>query len=173
MMKKYAAVLMAMLAAATLAFSGCAKDETSSDETSSTVTVNVSCTDAYNAAIDGLEMPAMQVFDPSFTDSTVTDYYYIGLDLSKLSDYAVGIPMMMVHATEVAVFKPVDAAAATDIKAVIADRVAVLEQNWSQYLPEQYELVQNHQIVEHNGYILFVVSEFPDKIVEQFKAALE
>ncbi len=165
---------MAVLAASTLAFTGCAKDDTASDSgSSSVITIDKTCTELYQAAINGIEMPAMQTYDPNFTDSTLSDYYYLGLDLSKVSDYSVSIPLMMVHASEIALFKPVDAAAAEEIKAVIAERIAVLEQNWSQYLPEQYELVQNHKLVEQNGYILMVIAEDADNIVEQFAAQMK
>ncbi len=148
--------------------------ETSSEEND--VTAGKSCTSIYEAAIAGLDMPAMQVMDAAagaLGDTTLTDYFYLDLDTSKCADYCVATPFMMVHATEVAIFKPVDKAASKDIRAAIDARLEILENNWSNYLPEQYELVQNHQIVEENGYIMMVVSYFPDEIVKQFKNAVK
>ncbi len=145
----------------------------SSETSSKEETASKSCADLYAAAINGLDMPFMGVYGPNAEDNNLFDYYYLDLNPADLSDYCVAIPMMMVHATEVAIFKPVDKAAAKSVKAAIDTRVKQLEQSWEGYLPEQYELVQNYKIVEQDGYILFVVSYFPDEIAKQFKAALK
>ena len=106
-------------------------------------------------------------------DEEMINVCYTELDLNDLADYYGSTPMMMVHATEIAVFRPADKAAAKNVKSAIQTRVDDLYNIWSQYLPMQFELVENYQVVEKNGYILFVVAEEADKIVDQFVKAVK
>ena len=127
------------------------------------------------AATEGIELPGMMTYDPSMEEamlSEMTEYFYTGLDVSGLEDFCVGVPMMMVHASEIAIFKPTDAAAAKSVKAAIDARVESLNNVWSTYLPDQYALVEDHRVVEAGDYIIFVVAVDADRIVKQFKAAL-
>ena len=126
------------------------------------------CVDIYNAAIAGIQLPAQMALDEEMISVCYTE-----LDVNDLADYYGSTPMMIVHATEIAVFRPTDKAAAKAVKAAIQSRVDDLYNIWGQYLPAQYELVENHQIVEKNGYILFVVAEEADKIVDQFVKAVK
>ena len=54
------------------------------------------------------------------------------------------------------------------VKASLEARQDALDQQWSQYLPEQYELVKNYQLVTNGNYVLFVVSEYADEAVSAF-----
>lgn len=127
-----------------------------------------SCADIYNAAVAGIELPAQMTLDEETLGICYTE-----MDLNDLADYYGSTPMMIVHATEIAVFRPADKAAAKGVKAAIQSRVDDLMNIWGQYLPAQYELVEDHQIVEKNGYILFVVAEEADRIVDQFVKAVK
>ena len=152
-------------------------EEVSSEETSSAVEeeASASCMSLLETAIDGAELPGMMFYEPSMGDamiSELTEYFYTGLDVSGLEDFCVGVPMMMVHASEIAIFKPTDAAAAKSVKAAIDARVESLNNVWSTYLPDQYALVEDHRVVEAGDYIIFVVAADADRIVKQFKAAL-
>ena len=152
-------------------------EEVSSEETSSAVEeeASASCMSLLETAIDGAELPGMMFYEPSMGDamiSELTEYFYTGLDVSGLEDFCVGVPMMMVHASEVAIFKPTDAAAAKSVKAAIDARVESLNNVWSTYLPDQYALVEDHRVVEAGDYIIFVVAADAARIVKQFKAAL-
>ena len=102
-----------------------------------------SCADIYNAAIAGIQLPAQMVLDEEMISVCYTE-----LDVNDLADYYGSTPMMMVHATEIAVFRPADKAAEKNVKSAIQRRVDDLYNIWSQYLPMQFELVENHQIVE-------------------------
>lgn len=148
------------------------KEPVSSEETSSEETTK-SCSDIMNAAISGIELPAMTFYDPSFEDGSLKEYFYTELDLSDVSDYSVGVPMMIVHASEIAVFQPKSKAEAGKVKAAIEARLQVLYDTWDTYLPEQFALVEDYQLVEKNGYILFVVAYEADQIVKQFINAVK
>ena len=54
------------------------------------------------------------------------------------------------------------------VKAAVEKRQADLVQQWSQYLPEQLELVENYQLVTSGNYILFAISEQADAAVTAF-----
>ena len=168
-MKRITALLLAVLVLTMACFTGCGKEDATATVTDAT------CEELMIAATEGIELPGMMTYDPSMEEamlSEMTEYFYTGLDLSGLTDFYVGTPMMMVHATEIAIFKPVDAAAAETVKAAIDARIEVLNNTWSTYLPDQFALVEANQVVEAGGCILFVVAADADKIVEQFKAAL-
>lgn len=55
----------------------------------------------------------------------------------------------------------------------IEARVADQKRSWEHYLQDQYELVEDYQVAEKNGYILYVVAEDADRIVTQFIAAVK
>ena len=56
------------------------------------------------------------------------------------------------------------------VKAAVEKRQADLVQQWSQYLPEQLELVENYQLVTSGNYILFAISEYADQAVSAFNS---
>ncbi|MBQ9118489.1 MAG: DUF4358 domain-containing protein [Lachnospiraceae bacterium] len=87
----------------------------------------------------------------------LTELYTI--DAAAVTEYGIYIPMMMVHATELAIFK---AAGEENVQAVvdgINHRVEYLTDMWSTYLPDQFELVENHKVVTQGEYVLFIVAE--------------
>lgn len=96
------------------------------------------------------------------------DFY--GIDANDLDAYYVNIPMVNIQASEFAIFKAkpgkLDA-----IKQGVEKRVADLEDVWSRYLPDQYELVKNHQTWENGDYYFFVINENADVIMQIFKDA--
>lgn len=82
-----------------------------------------------------------------------------GIDVSKLEEYSVFIPMMNVQATEYAMFK---AASADDVQAVvdgINTRVENLKQTWSQYLADQMELVENNKVIVQGNYVFLIIAD--------------
>ncbi|MEG0579112.1 MAG: DUF4358 domain-containing protein, partial [Niameybacter sp.] len=113
---------------------------------------------------EGLELPMMN----AMMEDMFKDTY--GIDTNLLKDYYVDMPMMMVHSTEIAIFELNDEADADKIMEGIEKRQQFLADQWQTYLPDQYELVQNYKTAVKGDKILFVVSEYADKIVENFNA---
>lgn len=131
-----------------------------------------SCSDILAEATSGVTLPQMAFYRASGTakqKDALIKKYYTELNLQDAADFAIAVSLLNVDASEVAIFRPASRDAAQQIKAAIDARLAVLEEVWSRYLPDQYELVENHQIVEKNGYILFVISKDADTIAEQFR----
>ncbi len=98
---------------------------------------------------------------------------YGEVDLTGISDYSINAAAMMVHASEVVIFKYEDQTGRKNAMEIINTRAANLVSLWERYLPDQYELVEARQVVEKNGYILFVIAEDADRIVSQFEAAVQ
>lgn len=115
---------------------------------------------------DGVELP----MQGPMSAEMFADAY--GIDTNLLSDYYISMPMMNVHATEIAVFELKDAKDADTIMEGIEKRQKGLEEQWQSYLPDQLELVQNYKTVVKDNMILFVISHDADKIVENFNNAL-
>lgn len=111
-----------------------------------------------------VELPSMMELD----DTTLKDVY--GIDAADLESYVARIPLMNVHATEFFIAKVKDGKMDT-VKEAIAKRQADLVTVWEQYLPEQYELVQNYKLETEGNYVLFCVSAQADEVVGLFQDA--
>ena len=111
-----------------------------------------------------VELPSMMELD----DSTLKDVY--GIDAADLESYVARIPMMNVHATEFFIAKVKDGRM-DSVKEAIEKRQADLVTVWEQYLPEQYELVQNYKLETEGNYVLFCVCAQADEVVGLFHDA--
>ena len=91
---------------------------------------------------------------------------------STEEDNAAGMTVEMLRAYGIPVMKKYDDKDGTladeTVKAAVEKRQDDLEAQWSQYLPEQLELVQNYKLVTNGNYILFAVSEYADEAVTAF-----
>lgn len=113
--------------------------------------------------ISKLSLPNLTAMD----DATLSAMY--GINASDLEEYVCMMPLMGVHSTEFFIAKVKDGKMDT-VKAGIAKRQADLDAQWSQYLPEQYELVQNYKLVTNGNYVLFAVSEYANDAVTIFNS---
>lgn len=113
---------------------------------------------------DGIETVA----NADMTEEMFADTY--GIDTSLLASYSVQMPMMNVHAEEIAVFEVKDEKDIDAVKAGIEKRQKALEEQWSRYLPEQYELVKASKTVVKGNLVLYVVSAEADQMVAKFEA---
>lgn len=89
------------------------------------------------------------------------------IDAGDLEEYICKMPLMNVQATEFFIAKVKDGKMDTVKKALQAHQ-ADLEEQWSQYLPAQLELVQNYKLVTSGSYVLFAVTEYADSAVTAF-----
>lgn len=87
-----------------------------------------------------------------------------GISADQLVDYVVRVPMMNVQATEVAFFEVKDGEMDA-LKAGVAARLANLDEQWKQYLPDQYEMVKNAKTYESGNYYFVVISKNADAII--------
>ena len=120
--------------------------------------------ETFYVVTNGIEMPSGTAMDATMFADTY------GIDPNLLSSYYVQIPMMNVHATEVAVFELKDAKDADQVMAGIEKRQKALVEQWKNYLPEQLKLVENYKVAQKGNKIIFVISPDADKIIKQFEA---
>lgn len=113
--------------------------------------------------ISKLSLPNLTAMD----DATLSAMY--GINASDLEEYVCMMPLMGVHSTEFFIAKVKDGKMDT-VKAGIAKRQADLDAQWSQYLPEQYELVKNYKLVTNGNYVLFAISEYAGDAVTIFNS---
>ena len=113
--------------------------------------------------ISKLSLPNLTAMD----DATLFAMY--GINASDLEEYVCMMPLMGVHSTEFFIAKVKDGKMDT-VKAGIAKRQADLDAQWSQYLPEQYELVKNYKLVTNGNYVLFAISEYAGDAVTIFNS---
>ena len=113
--------------------------------------------------ISKLSLPNLTAMD----DATLSAMY--GISASDLEEYVCMMPLMGVHSTEFFIAKVKDGKMDT-VKAGIAKRQADLDAQWSQYLPEQYELVKNYKLVTNGNYVLFAISEYAADAVTIFNS---
>ena len=99
-------------------------------------------------------------------DAAILSQFY-GIDAGDLESYVLKIPMMAVHATEFFIAEVKDGKMDA-VKAGVEKRQADLVAQWSQYLPDQLELVENYKLVTSGNYILFAISEHADAAVTAF-----
>ena len=99
------------------------------------------------------------------TDDDLANLY--GIDPADLDDYVARVPMMNVSATEFFVAKVKDGKMDT-VKAALESRQANLNAQWSTYLPDQYELVQNYKLTTNGSYIFFGISRLAGQAEETF-----
>lgn len=114
-------------------------------------------------AVEGAlgELPALM----ELTADDIKNNY--GINSSDLVEFSCKMPMMSTHATEYFIAKVASGKMDT-VKAGAQSRQAALDSAWKQYLPDQYELVQNYKLVTNGDYILFIVAENADAAVTAF-----
>ncbi len=95
-----------------------------------------------------------------------------GLDTELFDSYVFRMPMMNVQSSMYAVIKPKEGNEDA-VKTQIDEFLAKYEQQWSMYLPEQTELVQNALIKEDNGYFIVIVSYDNDGALKEIQKAAE
>ena len=126
----------------------------------------LSAEDIWNTVSAGKELPDFMDLD----DGLLSDLY--GIDAGDLDSYVAKVPMINVKATEFFIAKVKDGKMDT-VKEGIAKRQADLDEQWSMYLPDQLELVQNYKLVDSGDYVMFAVTEYADDIVKAFEDAVK
>lgn len=124
-------------------------------EPTETPAADFSAVELLDSIVNKASLPAMM----QGSDYELSELYQI--DTAALEEFSIYIPMMNVTATEFAIFK---AAGTENIEAIVAGvnhRLESLVELWSTYLPEQFELVENHKLLVQGEYVFFIIAE-PD-----------
>lgn len=124
--------------------------------------------DIVDAILSKVEQPSLMALE----GDAVKDIYTT-LDQALVEDFTIMMPMMNVKTNEIAVFKVKDAKDIPAIEKAIADRATNVQKQFETYLPDQYENAKNYKVVTEGNYVLFVISEASDAIIEQFQALVK
>ena len=95
-----------------------------------------------------------------------------GLDFSLLSEYSLNDPMMNVHAHMLYVAKVKDEADVPAVEEAFSKRLELMQDIFSTYLPAQYDLAMAGQVVTNGKYVLMVVSNDSQAVVDEFNRLL-
>ncbi len=108
-----------------------------------------------------IELPSLMDMD----DEVLSALY--GIDSADLETYIGKVPLMNVQATEFFIAQVKEGSMDT-VKAGVERRQADLEAQWSTYLPEQLELVQNYKLITSGNYLFFAISYEADQAAQIF-----
>ena len=95
-----------------------------------------------------------------------------GLDFSLLSEYSLNDPMMNVHAHMLYVAKVKDEADVPAVEEAFGKLLTLMQDIFSTYLPAQYDLAMAGQVVSNGKYVLMVVSNDSQAVVDEFNRLL-
>jgi len=90
------------------------------------------------------------------------------LDLALLEEYTVRIPMMNVKTNEIAILKVKDVKDVPAVETAVKQRATDVQKQFETYLPDQYENAKNYKLVTKGNYVLFVISEQADELVQTY-----
>lgn len=112
--------------------------------------------------IDEFDYSKMQDIDKEFATSTFL------IDSSKIQDIIGKSPIINTTASMYVIIKA-EELNLQEIKMALESYGVEYETQWSNYLPDQYELVKNRQIGIKANYVYMIISENPEKIIELIK----
>ena len=185
-MKKLIAILMAALML-TMLLAGCAKDETNNDQTNNDQTQDQPAPSVPEQPAPSVpEVPAKPELTKEEKEAKMVEIITklmefevmmpasMPLDATMISeiyqlaetDYEVGtvqMPMMMVHATEFAIFWAAEGKMDTILEKIEARQDALVA-TWERYLPDQFELVQNYKVLVNGDLVVFLICNEMDTI---------
>jgi len=87
----------------------------------------------------------------------------LNIESTDVEEFLMKMPMMMVQSNTYIIVKPASGKEET-VKNAIEDYMKKLEEQWSTYLPEQYELVKNRKVEKIGNYLVYIVSNNNDLV---------
>ncbi len=129
----------------------------------------VDLTAFYDTEIAGkYELPALALAEPE-----VEDAFYPGISQLDLAQKVLYTPLMNVTATEILMAEAKTDEDADKLEEIFTARLASLESTWSQYLPDQYALVQTAKVTRTGRYVTLIVCEYQSEIESALADALK
>lgn len=90
------------------------------------------------------------------------------IDSNDIDGYSIYISSSNIESSEVGIIKLKDSSDANRIKEKVENRIEQQSNSFKDYLPEEYQLLQNHVLKVKDKYIFYVVSKDADKIENTF-----
>ena len=122
-----------------------------------------------DALIDG-ELQGYILADLTSDKEDVNTIYAekLRIDPEKLSAGYVLAPMMNVKSDEIILLEATDEEQVDTLKQALEEELQAQIATWQQYLPDQFEKVENNVITTNGRYLLYVTYDNPDAIVKIF-----
>lgn len=115
-----------------------------------------------------------EVEQPNLMELTAEDVQTIyNVDVAKLEDYQIKIPVMNVHSNELAIVKVKDAKDIAEIEAAFKARAEAAQKPFEMYLPDQYENAKNYKLITKGNYVMMVISDKADELVKVYEGFFE
>lgn len=157
---------------------GCSNESGNGNESS-----NVSFDDIYADIKDKLSDDLGEGFEgyakidlvDEDSDDPAVDIYQesIQLELDDIENGKIIGSLMNVNADEIILIEATDEEHLSSIEAALEKQLDNEYQVWEQYLPEQFEKVDNNIITTHGKFILYITYEDPEAIEDIFDSYFE
>lgn len=125
-----------------------------------------------DVSLNGLCDKVLSVTDKSkfiLGDSKTLRRYY-GLNSNDYDEVCIYIPSSTMEVSELLVIKMKDSASQADaIEASIDGRIQKQSDNFKDYAPKQYGIVQNYELSIKGNYVFFAISEDAHDMKKEFK----
>lgn len=142
-------------------------------EETQTVTIDMPKTEptAEELALEMMDALGGGVMISQIPEDLYADVYHI--DPANFADVSIYASLINVKATEIIVVKAKDEAGLEDARAAFAKRQETLDNVWSHYLQDQYELVKNSITATDGLYAAYIVAEKAPEAEQAFHNALK
>lgn len=144
-----------------LLLAGCSKDQPAEADP------KLTAKEMADSMLEEVEQPELIELEPE----QVKNLY--NLDSEMLEDYSIRIPMMNVKTNEMAILKVKDEKDIPKAESAVKQRAENVKKQFETYLPDQYENAKNYKLMTKGKYVLFVISEDADKLVNVYNSFFE
>lgn len=152
-------IFVAMLS---LALAGC-----SNNDDSAAVEPTLTAKEMTEQMAETTEEPAQLELE----GEQLKDFY--NLDPELLEDYSIRIPMMNVKTNEIAIMKVKDEKDLQTVEEAAKKRAEAVQKQFEQYLQDQYENAKNYKLVTKGNYVLLIISDKADELLEVYDSFFE
>lgn len=156
-------MLVAMLSVVMVACS----NNSSNSSNSSVAEPTLSAKEMIDKMVEEVEQPAFM----ELSEEEVKTVYNV--DVDKLEDYSIRIPLMNVKAHEISILKVKDSKDIAEIEELLKQRAETVQKSFETYLPDQLEIAQNYKIVTKGNYIIFIISDQVDELLNIYDGFFE
>lgn len=142
----------------------CSTDEVEEEET---IDPDLSTDEMVEKMLNEVEQPELMELNAE----QIEDFY--GVDMEKIEEYTVRVPMMNVKTNEVSIFKVKEIEEIESVEHSVKQRAEDVQKQFENNLPDQYENAKNFMIKTKGKYISFVISEDADVLMDVYKQFFE
>jgi len=116
--------------------------------------------------VDQMVMEAEQSAQVQLQPDEVKETYNLNPEI--LDEFSIRVPMMNVSTNEIAILKVKDAKDIPEVESAVKQRAENVKKLFEYYLPDQYENAKNYKLVTKGNYVLFIISDKADELVNVY-----